>query len=77
MLSARKTLSTNTAVALLKCDEQLAMSPAPIMTDAPLSATMGAADAAGGGVNWTGGLHARVVDAATSVAYDRNCMMIP
>jgi hypothetical protein len=48
------------------------------MTDAPLSATTGAGDAAGGGVNWTGGLHAPATNSAASdTANGLNCMMIP
>jgi hypothetical protein len=45
---------------------QLAMSPTPIITDAPLSATTGAGEAAGGGVSLTAGL--QVVAPMTSAA---------
>jgi hypothetical protein len=51
MLSARSTLSTRIAVPMLNREVQLAMSPAPIITDAPFAATSGAADPAGGGVS--------------------------
>src|SRR5512132_3922894 len=75
MLSTRRTLSTSRAVPMLNCELQLAMSPTPIITDAPLSATTGAGDAAGGGVRLTGGLH----DMATTRVrmenvYSMNCM---
>jgi hypothetical protein len=54
------------AVPMLKRDWQLAMSPTPIITEAPLSATIAAGDAAGGGVNWIGGVHAAAASSTTS-----------
>ena len=51
---------------MLNRDAQLAMSPTPTMTEAPLIATTGAGDAAGGGVRLTGGLHAATKSSATS-----------
>jgi hypothetical protein len=63
---------------MLNRDEQLAMSPTPTITEAPLSATIGAGDAAGGGVRLTDGLHATASRSATSEAtYRITCMIVP
>jgi hypothetical protein len=51
---------------MLSRELQLAMSPTPIITDAPLNATTGAGDAAGGGVRLTAGLHSAAASSARS-----------
>jgi hypothetical protein len=62
---------------MLNRDVQLAMSPTPIITDAPLNATTSADDAAGGGVRLIAGLHAPAVNTAVSVdAYEASRMVI-
>src|SRR5688572_1680488 len=54
-LSARSTLSTIRAVNSSPFASQRAISPAPIITAAPASATTLAGDAAGGGVGFAAG----------------------
>jgi hypothetical protein len=66
MLSARRTLSTNRAVPKLNRCEQLAMSPTPTITDAPLNATSVAGDAADGGVRSTAGLQSKTSNATSN-----------
>src|SRR6185312_12752914 len=56
-LSVRSTLSTSLAVWIWPWLPQTAMSPTPIITDAPLIATCEAGASAGAGVVCTGGLH--------------------
>jgi hypothetical protein len=76
-LSARSTLSTKRAVPMLSRDEQLAISPTPTITEAPLSATTGAGDAAGGGVRLTDGLHATMARNTSETACCDNHMIVP
>src|SRR3990170_8309418 len=54
-LSALRTLSTRAAVASSPSEGQVAISPAPIRIDAPVSATTSAGASAGAGVGRTGG----------------------